>query len=301
MDRKEFIRKWLNGTLTHEEKSSFEESLDTESLMKLYESLMFYKSHGYHLDSNNTPRLNQGIPSRVFIMPVAVFLSVVLVVTVSLNFVYQELLEHKTTFIESVIDKKKDVRLPDESLVTLSKGSQLQFNHKDWRLSKNVNLIGEAYFQVAKGGQFDVITSDGKISVRGTSFNVKQWQGYFEVTCVEGKLDVTTNKTNLHVQAGEMIRNIDGEISVLKDLKVSEPAWISGESSFRSVPFYLVIKELERQYDLSITTVNVDVERPFSGRFDNNNLDLALKSITIPLKLQYDQSGDGQITLRSSN
>ncbi len=298
MNRKEFIRKWLNGTLTHEEKSSFEETLDTESLMELYESLMFYKSNGYHLDGDQSDNLSTTIPTRVFVWPIAIFLTIVIAVTVSLNLIYQELLEQKTTFIESVLVKKKEIQLPDKSQVTLSKGSQLQFNHKDWKLSRNVHLIGEAYFEVPKKNHFDVITTDGKVSVIGTVFNIKQWQGYFEVMCLEGTTDVTTNKQFFHLEAGDMVRNLNGEVSVLRGLKTEEPTWISGESSFQSVPFYLVIKELERQFDISVTAVNVDTERPFSGRFDNNDLELALKAITIPLNLKYEQK-EKQLILRS--
>jgi ferric-dicitrate binding protein FerR (iron transport regulator) len=73
--------------------------------------------------------------------------------------------------------------------------------------------------------------------------------------------------------------------------KNTAPDWRSGESSFESIPFYQVMQEFERQYDVSITTRNVDSEQLFTGTFTHSDLSLALKSIAIPLNLTYEVEG----------
>ena len=63
-----------------------------------------------------------------------------------------------------------------------------------------------------------------------------------------------------------------------------------GESSFKSVPLKHVISEFENQYNLKITSEDIDTSRLFTGSFTHKNLDLALQSVTIPLNLSYSKS-----------
>ena len=59
------------------------------------------------------------------------------------------------------------------------------------------------------------------------------------------------------------------------------------ESTFTSRPLKFVINELERQYNITVDASSVDNKQLFSGSFAHKNLDLALKSITLPLGLTY--------------
>ena len=152
-------------------------------------------------------------------------------------------------------------------------------------------MQGEAFFKVAKGKKFDVITSDGIVSVLGTKFNVKQRQNYFEVTCYEGLVGIAHNDNTVQLKPGYTFRIIDGKLLANEKENTTQPSWLRGESSFKGVPLKYVISEFENQYNLKITSGNVDTTRLFTGSFTHNNLDLALKSVTIPLNLSYSKSG----------
>jgi Fe2+-dicitrate sensor, membrane component len=65
--------------------------------------------------------------------------------------------------------------------VNLNSSSQLSYSKNKWDSKREVTLNGEAFFKVSKGSTFDVITLNGKVSVLGTQFNVKQRENYFEV------------------------------------------------------------------------------------------------------------------------
>ena len=136
-----------------------------------------------------------------------------------------------------------------------------------------------------------VITNDGTVSVLGTQFNVKQRGSYFEVTCFEGLVSVAHNGKTVKLKPGNSFKVIDGKQITEGKENILQPLWLEGESSFKSVPLKYVITELENQYKESITTENIDTSRLFTGSFTHNNLDLALKSITIPLNLSYSKSG----------
>ena len=150
---------------------------------------------------------------------------------------------------------------------------------------------------MAKGSRFDVETADGIISVLGTQFNVKAREGYFEVICFEGMVAVKVGQKIVELPPENMFRIIDGTFSTSSALKDPSPAWLRNESSFKSVPFKLVLKEFERQYDVSITTNNMNLEQLFTGRFTHDNLSLALNSISLPLNLQFKEVANNKIEL----
>jgi len=52
MTREEYIRKWLDGSLTAEEKVIFESSEDFAKLVKLNEALTFFKAPEYDIESS---------------------------------------------------------------------------------------------------------------------------------------------------------------------------------------------------------------------------------------------------------
>ena len=59
-----------------------------------------------------------------------------------------------------------------------------------------------------------------------------------------------------------------------------------------------VITELENYYDIEVSVDKLDAVRLFSGSFTHENLDLALRSITIPLNLGYSKSGSSIVLKR---
>ena len=63
------------------------------------------------------------------------------------------------------------------------------------------------------------------------------------------------------------------------------------------MPFKEVIQELERQYDVKVDAQEINTTVLFTGEFVNNDLNLALKSITLPLNIDYSIVDDRQIYL----
>jgi ferric-dicitrate binding protein FerR (iron transport regulator) len=70
------------------------------------------------------------------------------------------------------------------------------------------------------------------------------------------------------------------------------PGWINKESTFESLPLYLVILELERQFNVSIESSGVDTEQKFTGSFSHMDLSLALKSVLTPFNISFQQTGN---------
>jgi ferric-dicitrate binding protein FerR (iron transport regulator) len=201
------------------------------------------------------------------------------------------------TIVETAAAEKTELELPDASSVTLNALSKLTFYKKNWTRQREVTLDGEAFFKVAKGSRFEVKTSSGTVSVLGTKFNVKNRHDYFEVTCYEGLVEVHSAQEVVRLSPKRMFRVAKGTVTKDHSLKDISPSWIANESSFQSVPFGEVVKEFERQYNITVTTKNIDLDQAFTGRFIHSDISLALKSISFPLNLTIQITGDQNVVL----
>ena len=203
---------------------------------------------------------------------------------------------NSVTTIQTLASQNTTFELPDASSVVLNADSKATYDKKDWAKKRTVSLQGEAFFKVAKGSKFDVITSSGIISVLGTQFNVKSRTHYFEVKCFEGIVSVTKNGKIQRLTKGHVYRFINNK-TTLDSINNKLPTWMRNVSSFKGVPLYNVLKEFERQYNVTINTANIDTTRLFSGGFVNDNLEQALASITIPFNLTFKKDHSNKITL----
>ncbi len=298
MEKEEYIKKWIEGSLNEEEREIFEKTETFRSYQILSESLRAFSAPDYPVEKEWSKVYAQkpahGRTVSVHWTQSIFRIAAVLVILFGIYylFFYESAKTVRTTTAEN-----KEFRLPDSSSVILNAQSHLSYSEKKWDRKREVNLDGEAYFSVTHGSRFDVYTSAGTITVLGTQFNVKNRPYYFEVTCYEGLVQVESAGEISKLPPHHMFRMLNGKITRSDDLLEHSPGWIGDESSFHSVPFYQVVQEFERQYDVSIITENMDLDQLFTGRFVNSDMNLALQSITIPLNLRYQIEKDQKIVL----
>jgi len=297
MKREELIKKWLDHNLNTEEQNAFEQLEDYNELIKMNEALKHFKAPDFSIDRTyETLKTNLEVKKLNLNHWLKPFLKIAAILAIGFSIYYYT--TTLDTHVNTVIAEQTTVQLPDHSTVALNSNSTLTFNKKDWSDNRELKLHGEAFFKVAKGKKFDVITTDGIVSVLGTQFNIKQRESYFEVTCYEGLVAVTHNHNTTTLKPGDTFKIIDGKLLANEKENAMQPQWLRGESSFKSVPLKYVIAEFENQYKQNIITENIDLSRLFTGSFTHNNLDLALKSVTIPLNLSYSQSGESILLKR---
>ena len=301
MKDEDYIKKWLEGTLTAEDERAFKGSEQQKSLDRLSRALPAFKAPEYDV-ADELSRLEQARTSkaeegRVVPMKWMKPLLRVAAVFVLLSVVYVFLTRDALTTVETLVAEKTEIVLPDSSLVTLNAHSRLMYPTKKWKDKRKVTLDGEGFFKVAKGSRFDVETSSGVVRVLGTEFNVKNRENYFEVICYEGLVQVQSAQQVVKLNPNQMFRIINGEVTTeALSLQVS-PSWLAGESSFSSVPLKYVIQEFERQYDVSVIIKNVDIDQRFTGAFIHNDITLALKAISLPVNIDYQLEENKQVIL----
>lgn len=299
MGNGDYIKKWLEGSLTEEEKKTFENTEDYKKIIKLTESVKAFKAPKYDQEAE-WQRFKTSIPGkRAKVVKVnwkAQILRVAAVIFILVS-VFIFLFSNRATTITTSLAEKETVMLPDSSLVILNSNSSITYYRRGWNRKREVTLNGEAFFKVSKGSTFQVIAGDGLVEVLGTEFNVKTRDKYFEVICYEGLVQVQKNKSIVKLPAEHIFLSLNGKTIIEKERYSDSPHLLADESAFYSVPYKEVIEEFERQYKIDISAPNIDLDQRFTGKFTHSDMELALKSITIPLNLSYKKTDNKKFVL----
>lgn len=292
--RENYLAKWLNGDLSDEELKVFRESPEYESYRKIAEASTRLQGPEFDVEQA-LDRLKEGRrPPGGKVVALKAYrhlwkVAAMLVVLLGIGYFYVNSLE---TSVQAGLAQQSEVVLPDASEVILNAGSEVSYRDKSWDDRRQVRLRGEAFFKVAKGQTFTVETASGKVTVLGTQFNVLQRGEVFSVTCFEGRVRVDYQGTSMELAAGQGYQVAGGASRTFEVAAGAQPSWMAGESSFRSLPLSFILSELERQHKIRVETRGVDTGVLFTGTFSNTNPDLALKSISAPLRLGYTREGD---------
>lgn len=289
-----YLAKWLNNELTEAELSAFKKTDEFAS----YERIVTESSTLEGPDFNTDNALKEVLSSKnskptkvVKLNPLKKWMQVAAAVIVLLggSYFYINSLDES---ISTGYAENSMVTLPDTSEVLLNADSQITYDKKNWDKKRNIQLDGEAFFKVAKGKKFTVATAKGIVTVLGTQFNVENRAGFFEVTCFEGLVSVTFNGKERKLPAGTSFLVVNNQIQQTDDLDATTPSWVHQESSFKSIPLSYVLDEFERQYNITVSTKNIDTQQLYTGTFSNTNLQMALKSISVPTQIKCKLEGN---------
>lgn len=299
MKEEKLIQKWLDGELSPEEKRELEQFDAFKDYQKIDAAAQYFKAPKFDADTTYTNIQAQKEKENTrtnWLANISKIAAVLIIGFLAYTFLFQDSL----TEVSTQIATSENISLPDNSQVNVNAASYFAFNENQWKQKREVQLKGEAYFKVAKGEKFTVVTPLGNVSVKGTQFNVKQRNNIFVVSCYEGLVEVTTAKDTILLPAGKEYRKINGS-SLVESISAQTPAWIAGESNFTSTPLKEVFNELERQYNIKVHLKNLTfgADRTFTGSFVHNNLQQALKAITIPFNLTYKIEGSSVSIIKS--
>lgn len=293
-----FLAKWLEGKLTDHDLKQLVSSNDYQLYLNLRRGISNFELLEQPLNSSL-----KKIKNRIFNKRKATTIKInykwALSIAASLAIIFglyflmpSSEISHSTAF-----GQQKVIELPDGSLVTINSKSTIEFNPDSWQSSRILNLSGEAYFKVKKGSQFTVNTPNGDVVVLGTEFNVNSSHNFFEVICYEGKVKVKNDHKEFILTPGKSVRKINENLEEEYLTTNSFPAWTKGESKFMSVPLEIVIRSLEKQYNLVIQSNEVDLTRIYTGSFTHQNIDIALASVFKTMNIKYLKKENGIISL----
>ncbi|TWV14100.1 FecR family protein [Bacteroidaceae bacterium HV4-6-C5C] len=159
--------------------------------------------------------------------------------------------------------QRAQITLADGTKVWLNSQSTMSYAANFGRNERNVQLDGEAYFEVAKNKKipFYVHTELNTVKVVGTCFNICAYKGSneFEATLVEGIVDIYSadgNNKITRLQKDDFFSNNNGKCGKMAMPSHEYLRWKEGLYCFDDVPFSNIMSKLEKYYNVKITVNN---------------------------------------------
>lgn len=208
-----------------------------------------------------------------------------------------------TRMIHKEISKgqKMKIFLPDGSIVMLNASSRLSYPEKFTGETRQVELSGEAFFEVAKDSTkpFIVKTEELNATALGTSFNVKSYadSDIVSVALVTGKAAVNRQGSQERVllQPGEAA-GFNKKTGIIEKEKFDynvEVCWKDGILYFRETPISEVFRRIEQWYGVSVIVESIPPDiSPINGSFNEEYLKNVLLSVGHAVGFDFSINGN---------
>ena len=188
------------------------------------------------------------------------------------------------------------VLLADGTEVCLNANSTLRYPERFNLKQREVELQGEAFFEVEKNKEkpFVVKTSKMDIQVTGTKFNVSAYEAeaYFVTSLVEGAVSVSCandwNRTfSLRPQQQIIVSDSSSEVALFENTDFL--SWREGVFVFDDMLLTDIIKKLELFYDVSIVVKNTELGSfRYTGKFrQRDGVESVLRKLQIVYPFTY--------------
>jgi len=221
----------------------------------------------------NKPKV---IPVYTKLMRIAAVAAILIIGIFSIYYILGTGINQNRIEITS-IERGKEIVLADGSKVWLNKNAVLTYPDKFDKNTRNVELSGEAFFEIAKNPKkpFIVNMSNATVTVVGTSFNINSKENETEIVVATGTVKVsdTDNSKSKLITVGYSAKVSDNNIEKYKTSSPNYLAWKTGEFVFKDTPINQVVKDLNSYYKSQIILNNDEIECMFTATFIKANLE----------------------------
>jgi len=260
--------------------------------------------------SGKQTKIRKLISNPIYRMAAAILVAAVLLVSG-----YEVIFNHAASSRLMEISAAKQVlnkfMLPDGTLVSLNSDTKISYPKRFGRKTREINIIGEAFFEVKpdKNKPFIIHAGKAQIKVVGTSFNVSAYpeSKLVEVIVETGKVQVlnkateTTQTDELILTPGDKGTLVYSSNSLLKTTN-RDPnfiAWKTRNLNFKATSLIEVIENLENVYKVKIRLDDPKLNGLLlTAQFNDYSLDFILKVIETTFKIEV-QKVDGQYILKA--
>lgn len=194
---------------------------------------------------------------------------------------------------------KQTIRLGDGTLVRLNSGSTLKYPAQFSDGERNVELKGEAFFEVTRDESrpFTISSGDIRTQVLGTSFNVRYRtdEDHIQVALVSGMVKVRDVRGNeMLLEPSEMAVYSTSD-KVIKKKNFDEKlvtSWKDNILIFEKASIGEVVDQLEKWYGVNIDMqLKTPIVGMYSGEYKDKSLDIVLEGIGYASGFQYEIDG----------
>lgn len=304
---KELLQRYVEGNVTTEEVETVVDWLDAReenvrefmALHKLYDISILNNP-----DSKQTaPIQRRTIPFKKIAYELAKIAAVFFVLWVGMQWYFNKP-EQETPFVYQTLfvpaGQRAELTLSDNTKVWLNAQSKLTFPTNFGKGTRQVELDGEAYFDVSRSEKQTFVVKTGKmdIEVLGTEFNVIDYKSHnlSEVSLLKGSIRMKTKDSpqyyTLKVNENVTVTDHHIQISSIDDYDYFK--WKEGLLCFNNETVESIIRKLQLFFD-----VNIDVQRQellkyrYSGKFrTKDGVEQVLKVLQLEHKFSYTKDNE---------
>lgn len=172
--------------------------------------------------------------------------------------------------------------LPDGSKVWLNASSKLVYRNSFWSSNRQVNLSGEAYFEIShdKFAPFIVNSKQIKTCVLGTKFNVRarEEENRVVTTLFQGSVRMKSPRTEENgylLKPGQTL-NINTNTYQAELIEYARPSdvllWMNGKLIFKQQSLLEITHIMEKLYDVEFVYEDDSLKTEcFTGEFSTDN------------------------------
>ncbi len=215
---------------------------------------------------------------------------------------------------------KSKVQLPDGSQVWLNADSRITYDESFRGPAREVQLCGEAYFDIAKDKDHPFIIHTSSIDVRvlGTSLNVRSYRNEknTEALLIRGSIEVSLHNDpdkKIILQPNEKLVVQNGKTPVItgpaqitpkedrepvmvlgkahfqeKDSVATEVLWVKNKLAFDQETLGDVASKIERWYDVKVTIRDEGLKHTeYSGVFEDESLGQIMEALRLTGNFHY--------------
>ncbi|MEP1095991.1 MAG: FecR domain-containing protein [Cyclobacteriaceae bacterium] len=190
--------------------------------------------------------------------------------------------------------------LEDGSTITLNAATELSFSSDYGKEKREVNLTGEAFFDIEKDidRPFIIHTPSVDVKVIGTSFTLRVLpdEPTAEVVVTDGTVEVSYRGKVIKLEVGEkgiLDKNSRQLFKVFND-NINFMAWKTKIFVFNDVLLEDVIEILNNAYQSSVYIKGTEIAKcPVTVSFEEKSLDSILQVLTTTLNLSIWKTGNG--------
>ncbi len=188
--------------------------------------------------------------------------------------------------------------LPDGTKILLSKNSEITYPKTFGGDTREINLLGEGFFDVHHdvAHPFIIHTQGTDVKVLGTSFNVRAYNAQVQVLVKTGRVQFSKNNANVILtkgQKGEILANVD---TIIKSEVIENEIFVKENSKsfvFNKMSLSEVAKNLSLQFGKDIKFSKEKIKNcKLTATFQNENLENIIAVIAETFNLKVDNQID---------